>query len=222
MSQFDLPLGDAANPTVRFPAGTILRAAEIEGNYRWTQTRTWGAGPCLHWNLLNPSDADALRDDPTTLRMIGFSYRWGFGSMLVTNVYPFISASPEAMRRWRAQWAGDDWSGGLVWPMDNSALSAWLHNMDVVRAAIRKTDVHVAAWGNGVDDDDMKNFLDEVTWEYDTVGPARYTVTADDGYRIPVEWKCIGKTGSGAPIHPLARGLSRVPDDAQLQVWRTS
>lgn len=211
----------------RKPTGTIVRSAEIDGNYRWTARRAWGSGPCIHWNLLNPSDADALRDDPTMWRMIGFSYGWGFGSLVVTNLYPFISANQEAMQRWRSQWTGSNWfeaveSSTAGWEIDKSALSAWLHNMDVVRKVITETEVHVAAWGNGADDEDVKNFLDEVSWSYDTVGSARYRMSHDDpgGERRPVEWKCIGRTASGAPIHPLARGQHRVPDDAQLQVWR--
>lgn len=229
MTDAQLPLFDHPSTSPGrdlMPTGTIVRSAEIEDNYRWTATRAWGAGPCIHWNLLNPSDADALKDDPTMWRMIGFSYRWGFGSLIVTNLYPFISSSPEAMRTWRAHWSGEDWinqhSGGLVWPYDHSALCAWLHNMDVVREVIKKTDVHVAAWGNGADDADVKNFMDEVSWDYDTIGAAKYRATADDGDRIPIEWKCIGRTAGGAPIHPLARGQHRVPDDAQLQVWRTA
>lgn len=224
-----LPLFDqeiVADPG-RMPTGAILRSAEVEDNYRWVMRRAWGAGKCLHWNLLNPSDADALRDDPTTLRMIGFSHRWGFGSMVVTNVYPFVSATPEALRAWRAHWSGSDWfeeveAAGRGWEWDKSALNAWLHNMDVVRKIVCETEVHVAAWGNGADGEDVKNFIDEVTWHYDVIGSARYRASVDDvgGSRIPVDWMCLGRTGSGAPIHPLARGLSRVPDDAQLQVWR--
>lgn len=224
MDQLGFDLGAPA-PGLRMPTGRIIRSAEIEDNYRWTMRRAWGSGPCLHWNLLNPSEANGDRDDPTTQRMIGFSYRWGFGSLVVTNLYPFISPNTAALRTWRAHWAGDDWvnthSGGLVWPHDHSALCAWLHNMDVVRGIITETETHVAAWGNALDGDDVQNFLDEVSWDYDTIGPAKYRVTADDGIRIPVLWKCIGRNADGSPKHPLARGVHRVPDDAVLEVWRT-
>lgn len=224
MSQLSLLPDADPNPVSRSPSEPIVRSAEIEDNYRWSMRRAWGPGPCISWTLLNPSDADALRDDPTTWRMMSFSYGWGFGSMVVTNIYPFISSTPAALKTWRANWAGDDWvnqhSGGLVWPYDHSALCAWLHNMDVVRGVLLATDTHVAAWGNGPNPDDVQNFLDEVTWNYDTIGAAKYRATSDDGGRLPIEWKCLGRTASGAPIHPLARGGHRVPDDAKLQVWR--
>lgn len=225
MTQLDFGL--PAGPPPRFPTGTIVRSAEVEDNYRWTMRRAWGPGRCIHWNLLNPSDADAMRDDPTTLRMIGFSYRWGFGSMVVTNVYPFMSATAAALLHWRRQWTGSAWyeiveAAAVGWEADKSALNAWLHNMDVVRKVVLETDVHVAAWGNGPDEADVKNFLDEITWSYDVVGPINYRIRQDDcgGVRLPIEWHCIGRTLGGAPIHPLARGRSRVPDDAMLQLWR--
>ena len=89
----ELPLNIPASKP-RMPAPPIVRSAQIEGPYRWTMTRAWGAGPVITWVLFNPSDADGRRDDPTTLRMMGFSYRWGFGSMVVANVYPFIASKP--------------------------------------------------------------------------------------------------------------------------------
>lgn len=223
MNQLDL--GFAAAPRPSFPTGTIVRAAEVEGDYRWTMRRTWGPGRCVHWNLLNPSDADHQRDDPTTLRMIGFSWRWGFGSMVVTNLYPFVTPKPVMLKAWRAQWRGLDWvSDGrpLDFAYHKSALNAWLHNGDVVRDLIIADPemVHVAAWGAGADPDDVKDFLDDVSWNYDTIGPDKHRALADMGSRIPVRWMCLGETADGSPIHPLARGVHRVPDDATLRVWR--
>lgn len=223
MTQTALDLG-AEPPRYRRPPEPILRAAAIEDNYRWTATRSWGAGPVAHWNLLNPSLASGKIDDPTMWRMICFSHGWGFGSIIVTNVYPFISPNTAALRAWRARWNNDnDWPPphGGVWPFDKSAQGAWIHNQDVVREIVKRDDVtHVAAWGNGADPEDLEIFLREVTWDWDTIGADRFTAAADDGREIPVTWMCMGKTASGAPVHPLARGAHRVPDDKQLEVWR--
>lgn len=208
-------------PRYRRPPEPILRAAAIEDCYRWTATRTWGSGPIAHWNLLNPSNADGKRDDPTMWRMICFSHGWGFGSIIVTNLYPFISANQTALRTWRAHWHHEPPAGGGVWEFDKSAHSAWIHNQDVVRKIVKRPDTtHIAAWGNGADPEDIEDFLTEVSWDWDTIGSARFTAPADDGKKIPVTWMCLGKTGGGAPIHPLARGQHRVPDDKQLEVWK--
>src|SRR4051812_24923527 len=102
MKQISLPLDVTARAPM--PTEPIVRTAEIDGNYRWQATRAWGAGPCISWTLLNPSKADRRRDDPTMWRMMGFSYRWGFGSLIVTNLYPFISANQQALRNWRRSW----------------------------------------------------------------------------------------------------------------------
>lgn len=194
----------------RFPAEPIVRTAEIEGCYRWTAMRAWGAGPCVLWCLLNPSIADGKRDDPTMQRMIGFSYRWGFGSMIVTNVYPFISSNTLALRCWNERRQLLD-EAELV----SKAREAWIKNTYVVSAAMDKAMTHVAAWGNGVDSDDLAVFLEHARPCVDT--------SEHDGFgnvKVPVEWMCLGQTGLGNPTHPLARGRYRVPDDRPLEIWR--
>lgn len=189
---------------MRMPQEPIVRSADIEPPYRWMMTRAWGPGPCISWTLFNPSDADGARDDPTTQRMMGFSHRWGFGTMVVTNVYPFIASKP-----------GDLWSWRSTWAMQPS-YGAWLHNRIVVNEALTKSETHVAAWGNGPRPDDLKDFLQHATIGVDT--------SEFDGFgivQVPVEWKCLGHTLGGAPKHPLARGPHRVSDDAQLTDWRS-
>lgn len=215
MNQLDLGLAGAVKP--QFPAGPIVRSAKIEGNYRWEMRRAWGAGPCIHWNLLNPSEANAQQDDPTTRRMMGFSFRWGFGSMVVTNVYPFITPNPAALAVWRKRLhaARED---------DRGVRDAWFSNMEVVCRIVRSVDTHVAAWGAGADEDDVREFLSEISWVPDVFGTVVQRRNVDDcgGHRAPIEWKCIGITAGGFPIHPLARGVYRVPDDAVLQPWRAA
>lgn len=201
MEQLEL-LSEKPVTTLRMPTEPIVRSAEIEDNYRWVLKRAWGAGPCVLWCGVNPSDANDKRDDPTMLREIGFSYRWGFGSLVKVNIYPFISANQQALRRWRASWAPDMRAGEF----DHSAFQAWLHNIDVVRGLIEKCDMRIAAWGNGADCDDLALFLDELGYNYEE--KAR-----------PIQWHCIGKNANGSPKHTLARGVHRVPDDAKPFFW---
>ena len=200
---------------LRFPPEPILREAEIEDNYRWTLRRAWGAGPCILWCGLNPSNADGKRDDPTTLRMIGFSYRWGFGSMIVTNVYPFISSTTDKLRAWRKtfDWKTYEANGMRPWGWDKSSWSAFHHNIGMINDLIRVDTICVAAWGAGADEADVQQFTEGVRLgiddsEFVSIG-------------IPIEWKCLGKNADGSPIHPLARGRYRVPDDTKLQPWST-
>jgi hypothetical protein len=44
---------------------------------------------------LNPSTANETEDDPTIRRCIGFAKSWGYGGMVMTNLYAYVSTNPE-------------------------------------------------------------------------------------------------------------------------------
>lgn len=64
------------------------------GRYRYELTRQWDDGPQLRFIMLNPSTADADIDDPTIRRCVGFARRWGYGSLIVHNLYAYRSTNP--------------------------------------------------------------------------------------------------------------------------------
>lgn len=202
----------------RRPLEPIVRTAEVEQRgdyvYRWTMQRAWGPGPTALWALLNPSVADGKQDDPTTLRMMGFSYRWGFGSMIVVNLYPFVSSTTDRLLAWRKtfDWKTYEDLGMRPWPYDDSTWSAFHHGIGKICSALTPEVTCIAAWGSGADEADVDQFLRSVKFtahdtEFGSVG-------------IAPDWHCLGKTADGSPIHPLARGRHRVPDDRQLSVWK--
>ncbi len=75
------------------------------GHYRWVLRRSIRrpsqADPCreLLFVGLNPSLADAGRDDPTLRRLQGFARNWGYHQLVVLNLFGRISPSPTALRR---------------------------------------------------------------------------------------------------------------------------
>lgn len=77
--------------------------------------------------MLNPSTADAVADDPTIRRCIGFAQAWGFGALEVVNLYAYRATRPAEL------FAADD----PVGPRNNR----------FVRAAARSAALVVAAWG---------------------------------------------------------------------------
>lgn len=68
-----------------------------DGRYRYWLTRKWGEGLRICWVMLNPSTADANIDDPTIRRCIGFSKAWGYGSLIVVNLWAARATDPKAL-----------------------------------------------------------------------------------------------------------------------------
>lgn len=168
------------------------------GQYRWTLRRWWRAGPHLCFCGLNPSTADHEKNDPTVLRWIHFANAWGFAGFVAVNLYPLRTPNAEACRRW------SDWLNNGP---DYYALDALAANLQVVAEHAQDAAMFVACWGAAAWDGEwIERVIEEVQ-------------TADDD---PMPIHCLGKTAGGAPIHPMARGIHRVPDNQQPVLWRAA
>lgn len=85
----------------------VNRSAELSecGKYRWWLRRTWkyaqpntpGNGYNLGFLMLNPSTADALQDDPTIRRCIGFARREKFSGISVYNLFCLRATDPKEL-----------------------------------------------------------------------------------------------------------------------------
>jgi hypothetical protein len=72
---------------------------DITGKYRYSLWREWRpGGKQVAFILLNPNRADAVRDDPTIRRCIGFARSWGCGSVEVVNLFAFRTGDPLHLR----------------------------------------------------------------------------------------------------------------------------
>lgn len=67
-----------------------------DGAYRFSLVRKWNLTlPRLLWIMLNPSTADARKDDPTIKKCVGFADRFGHGSIEVVNLYALRATDPK-------------------------------------------------------------------------------------------------------------------------------
>ena len=60
------------------------------GTYRYSLLREWDINaPKVGFIMLNPSSADAEKNDPTIRRCIKFAQSWGYGCLEVVNLFAY-------------------------------------------------------------------------------------------------------------------------------------
>lgn len=66
--------------------------------YRFALHREWDdSKPTAMFIMLNPSTADAEKDDPTIRRCMSFAKSWGYGGIIVCNLFPFRATNPKEL-----------------------------------------------------------------------------------------------------------------------------
>lgn len=98
------------------------------GLFRYVLTRTWDAAlPACVFVGLNPSTADATRNDATIRKCMRFAMAWGYGGLVMLNCFAYRATDPNHMRN-----AADP-----IGPLNDFYLDTFIPN-----AALT-----VAAWG---------------------------------------------------------------------------
>lgn len=105
--------------------------------YRYTLVRDWRgdieavgglSGPIAHFVCLNPSTADETTNDPTVRRCIGFARSWGYGGLVLTNIFAYRATNPKHLPFQRDP-SGPD-------------------NDDAIMSAAQTSAITVMAWGD--------------------------------------------------------------------------
>lgn len=79
--------------------------------------------------MLNPSTADAVKDDPTVRTCIEFARKFECSDMEIVNLFSFRSPSPAEIPKTLDEACGPEWESHLT-------------------AAVKRSHLIIAAWGN--------------------------------------------------------------------------
>ena len=84
------------------PRDRVERSAAVSrcGRYRWWLRRTVPeveSGKVVCFLMLNPSTADARRDDQTIRRCMGFARAWGCSVLEVRNLFAWRATEPREL-----------------------------------------------------------------------------------------------------------------------------
>ena len=106
----------------------------VFGQYRYSLSRIWDEdrGKVL-FIMLNPSTANAEEDDATTIRCINFAKKWGYGGLMIGNIYPYRTKSPKILKTWIK--------------MRNQRANFYYINIDYVKRMAKEADLIICAWG---------------------------------------------------------------------------
>jgi hypothetical protein len=111
---------------IRSDSGAVFSACR---RWRYLLWRRWDARlPAANFLMLNPSTADEFKLDPSCTRARVYAERWGFGALIVTNLFGWRATDPEAMKAARD-------------PVGRA-------NDLAIRRAARESALVVCAWGN--------------------------------------------------------------------------
>jgi hypothetical protein len=111
---------------IRSDSGALFSACR---RWRYLLWRRWDAQlPAANFLMLNPSTADEFKLDPSCTRARVYAERWGYGALIVTNIFGWRATDPEEMKA-----ARDPVGRG--------------NDRAILRAA-RESALVVCAWGN--------------------------------------------------------------------------
>lgn len=82
---------------MNFPTVEKTAVLSDDGRYRYVLSRSWGSGVPMVFVMLNPSTADAEKDDATIRKCVGFARRFAYGGIVVVNLFALRSKDPKAL-----------------------------------------------------------------------------------------------------------------------------
>jgi len=154
-----------------FGGGQISSALMSDDRrYRFSLHRIWnGEKELVAFIGLNPSTADEKTDDPTIRRCMGFAREWGFGGIVMLNLYAWRATQPTDLE-------------AVQWPVGNPV------NDGTIDREARRAALVVAAWGASLPRQGGQERADEVRarLEFDGLDLRVFGLTASGAPRHPL------------------------------------
>ncbi len=96
---------------------------------RFVLWREWDdTKPMVMFVGLNPSTANEVDDDPTIRRCVSFAIGWGYGGLIMCNLYPYVTPYPAQLLKHKEQGA--------------------VYNQAVIEEYLIKVRKVICAWGS--------------------------------------------------------------------------
>lgn len=185
--QLDIPLGAQAELTwtdrsIDEPGVLCWARISPDGRFRYELGRCWDITALFcTFIMLNPSTADAFKPDPTLKKCCGFARRWGFGGVVIGNLWPYRTKDPKVLAR--AARNGVDITG-------NPEGDQWLERM------LGKAGTIIIAWGGSLPKLPGNQLVERISY---VNGLAARQPNEQRNLRLAY----LGKTKDGQPRHPL-------------------
>ena len=129
------------------------------GQYRYELHREWDKKKKkVLFIMLNPSTADGLNNDLTTIRCMNFAKKWGYGGIMIGNIYPFRAKRPKDLKKWFNKHSYGD---------------SIVTNVSHVEEMAQQADLIVCAWGC--------NYKGGIPDWVEELGDLHYLELCDDG-----------------------------------------
>jgi hypothetical protein len=136
----DLQLNLFEDPEITLNASRA--AFSPDRKHRYALWRTWDRSKSIVMFVgLNPSTADEVQNDPTVSRCIKYAEKWGFGGMIMSNIFAYRATDPGDMKA-AADPVGSENDQWLLKLTDEASLivAAWgnhAEHMDRGRAVMK-------------------------------------------------------------------------------------
>jgi hypothetical protein len=115
--------------------------------YRYRLWRKWEEGPTVTFLMLNPSTADAYKNDPTIERCHRRAVAMGFAALEIVNIFAYRATDPRELKK----------AANPIGP-DNDA--------NILESA-RKSDMTICAWGSHGDHKNRHQEVKELLKSHD-------------------------------------------------------